>query len=154
MQLHQSRWVVGLVLFGWCAFIFGTSCTVIMPHDFFAWIARNVLTEEASFSQFALFWGLCWFGIVKGWHAFEFGVMCALAQLVLNRRSPSTPRRNIYLAAVFSLVFAASDEYHQTFVPERGGTIQDTLIDSLGIGLVTIVSLRRLSRERRSEPIE
>jgi VanZ family protein len=121
-----------------------------MPHDFFAWIARNVLTDEASFERFALFWGCCWFAIVKGWHAFEFAVMCTLARLVFNRRSPSTPRRNIILAAVFSLLFAASDEYHQTFVPERGGTVQDTLIDSLGIGLVTILALRRLSRQRET----
>lgn len=42
----------------------------------------------------------------------------------------------------------ASDEYHQTFVPIRGGPVSDVLIDSLGVGVVTLVFLRRLSLRR------
>lgn len=37
------------------------------------------------------------------------------------------------LAIFFSVIFAASDEFHQTFVYSRQGTIRDVVIDTLGI---------------------
>ena len=33
---------------------------------------------------------------------------------------------------IFSIFYAASDEFHQTFVPGRDGNIVDVLIDSSG----------------------
>jgi len=35
--------------------------------------------------------------------------------------------------AILSLCYAASDEFHQLFVPGRGGSIQDVAIDAIGI---------------------
>ena len=35
-------------------------------------------------------------------------------------------------AAVFSLLYAASDEFHQTFVPGRSGALSDVMIDFAG----------------------
>lgn len=37
------------------------------------------------------------------------------------------------LAAAISLLYAISDEYHQTFVDGRTGSADDVVIDSLGI---------------------
>lgn len=36
-------------------------------------------------------------------------------------------------AAAFSLLYAASDEWHQTFVPGREGAFRDVLVDAVGI---------------------
>jgi hypothetical protein len=39
------------------------------------------------------------------------------------------------LAFVLTVLYAVSDEYHQTFVPGRNGTPADALIDAAGAGL-------------------
>ena len=49
-------------------------------------------------------------------------------------------------ALVVTVAYAASDEYHQTFVEWRHGSPLDWLIDSAGAGLA---ALRLAGRERR-----
>ena len=41
--------------------------------------------------------------------------------------------RNKKYAFVFSVFYAATDEYHQTFIQGRSGSLRDVLIDSIGI---------------------
>ena len=40
--------------------------------------------------------------------------------------------RAYWLAAIAGVIFAVSDEWHQTFVPGRSGELSDVLLDSLG----------------------
>jgi hypothetical protein len=128
---------------GWCALIAATSSTVILPHDFFAWLGAHVFKDDASFRRFVAFWRYSWFAIVKGWHAAEFAVLLLLVYAVLGKYDPGARPRNLVIAATLCLLFAISDEYHQTFIPGRGGTWSDVAIDSLGVGLaVSIVGLR------------
>ncbi len=135
---------MGLTVLAWCTFIAATSSTVIRPHDFFAWLATHVFRDEVSLRRFVAFWGYGWFAIVKGWHAAEFAILFALVYAVLRRYNRGAFWRNLVVASAFCLFFAASDEYHQTFVPGRGGTWRDVAIDGLGIGLAaTVVFLRR-----------
>lgn len=42
-------------------------------------------------------------------------------------------RKSIVYSIVFSITYAASDEYHQLFVFGRSGSLADIFIDSLGI---------------------
>ena len=135
----------------WCGLIAGTSSTVILPHDFFAWIATYVFRDEVSFRAFATFWRYAWFAIVKGWHAAEFAILCMLALMILDRIAMSRPRRNVVLALAFSLLFAVLDEYHQTFVPGRGGTWTDVVIDGLGASAVGLIAWQRRGRGSRTE---
>jgi VanZ family protein len=113
---------------------------VIMPHDFFAWLASRVFTDEATFRRFVVFWGYSWFAIVKGWHAVEFALLFSFIWSLLSRFSRLKPRRNLILSAAFCALFAISDEYHQTFVPGRGGSWADEAIDCVGIGLAAILA--------------
>jgi VanZ family protein len=39
------------------------------------------------------------------------------------------------LAVLFCLVYAATDEFHQSFVPGRTATVRDLLYDGLGIAI-------------------
>ena len=49
-------------------------------------------------------------------------------------------RKMLYFSTVlFSLLYASSDEYHQTFVRGRSGKVQDVLVDAVGIFLMTAV---------------
>jgi VanZ family protein len=62
----------------------------------------------------------------------------------LRHFSPTRRLRNLILAATVGILFALSDEYHQTFVPGRGGTLRDVGIDGLGVALAcTLAWLRR-----------
>ena len=128
---------------GWCALIAATSSTVILPHDFFAWLGAHVFKDDASFRRFVAFWRYSWFAIVKGWHAAEFAVLFLLVYALLGKYDRGARPRNLVIAATLCLLFAISDEYHQTFIPGRGGTWSDVAIDSVGVGLaVSIVGLR------------
>ena len=44
-----------------------------------------------------------------------------------------TAKRVMLLSAVFALAYAATDEFHQTFVPGREGKFTDVMIDGVGI---------------------
>ena len=46
--------------------------------------------------------------------------------------------RPVLWAAALSFLYACSDEYHQTFVDGRSGTVTDVLIDSVGIALALL----------------
>ena len=66
----------------------------------------------------------------------------SLAIMALDQITASRRRWNVALALAFSLLFAVSDEYHQTFVPGRGGTWTDVAIDSSGAFLAALVAWR------------
>jgi hypothetical protein len=157
-QSHRNRFLKSCVLLfaalAWCGFIIATSSTVILPHDFFAWMASRVFTEEATFRRFLVFWRYSWFVIVKGWHAVEFALLFLFIWALLNQlsRLKLKPRRNILLAAILCALFAISDEYHQTFVPGRGGTWTDVVIDCVGFGLAALLAWIFEARRARQAP--
>jgi len=139
-------WLGILAAVAWCSFIAATSSAVILPHDFFAWVARHILTEQASYRRFVIFWSYSWFVIVKGCHAAEFAILLALCLAIVDRLTGSSSRRNVLLSLAICLLFAISDEYHQTFVPGRGGTWTDVAIDGLGAVLASLIPWRRRVR--------
>lgn len=55
--------------------------------------------------------------------------------------------RAVPIAAAISLLYAVSDEFHQTFVPTRTGTPRDILIDAIGVA-VALALLRYHRRVR------
>ena len=52
-------------------------------------------------------------------------------------------------AALISLAYAATDEFHQTFVDRRHGTPVDVLVDAIGIGLACLLVTWLYARRRR-----
>lgn len=91
------------------------------------------------------------FIVFKSLHLIEY----ALLFFLLFRAYYSTLSRNnmkrIFLyAIVTALLYAISDEMHQTLVPTRTGQVRDILIDSIGILLcfqytkMYLSSLKRL----------
>ncbi len=55
---------------------------------------------------------------------------------------------------LLDIAFAASDEWHQTFVPDRFGTVQDVLIDSLGVCAAGSLLLLRLNRKNAKKLVK
>ncbi len=68
-------------------------------------------------------------------HVTEYAVLTfflirALAQYQLSKK------KILIMSFVFALLYALSDEYHQSFILGRQATLRDVLIDSLGIILI------------------
>jgi VanZ family protein len=70
-------------------------------------------------------------------HAFEFGVLAILWARVLHAHP-----RGWLLAAVLTLLYAFSDEFHQAFVPGRHPDPWDLVCDALGGGIALALWLR------------
>jgi VanZ family protein len=78
-------------------------------------------------------------------------VYCALTLLWFWALRPALPmRRALLAAALISLLYAASDEYHQSFVEDRDGRPLDVLIDLVGIVIASL--LLRYDPRVRSVP--
>jgi len=120
----------------WALLIFGSSCTVIHQRALV-----RFTTDSLHINDFALFWGAVWWFVVKGWHFTEYAILVTM----LRRRMDQLP------AAAIAIGFAITDEWHQTFVPERGGTWVDVVIDSAGV--LTALAIFHMLRRRREEPL-
>ncbi len=46
---------------------------------------------------------------------------------------------DLLVSILLSFMFALSDEYHQSFVPERSASLKDIIVDSLGIILAGVI---------------
>jgi len=73
----------------------------------------------------------------KSAHMAEFGTLFLLARRALNRTYGSAMSWT-WAAAAFSIFYAMSDEWHQTFVPGRTGRMTDVAIDSGGVALAAL----------------
>lgn len=87
-------------------------------------------------------------------HVTEFAVLGVLVSLSAGELL-SDRKKQFSTALIISVLYAASDELHQLFVPGRSAEIRDILIDSGGvlIGVLiiaVIVILREKTREKAS----
>ena len=75
-----------------------------------------------------------WLTIDKLYHFIEYAILGGLVARALVEARPSVvPSRLVWhVAAVFSILYGASDEWHQTFVPGRFATVADWVADVLG----------------------
>ncbi len=88
-----------------------------------------------------------------GGHLLAYGVLAVLLWWALRGTGTRTPATWALLAAI---LYGATDELHQHFVPGRTATVEDLLVDligaSLGLLLVNGWRLRRL-RARLAQPL-
>lgn len=57
-------------------------------------------------------------------------------------------KKGFLIALIIAVLYAASDEFHQTFVPGRSGELRDVLIDSAGA--LTGISIYFLARIKKT----
>ena len=89
------------------------------------------------------------FALRKLGHLIEYGILAALLWRAL--RGTLTSTRNIAIASLVfmvSAIFAASDEFHQSFIPSRTASSKDVMIDICGalVGLTICWIFRRTRR--------
>ena len=90
--------------------------------------------------------------IRKGAH---FSVYLILGILTSNALCISDVplKKQILYALAISILYAASDEFHQSFVPGRGPSIVDVGVDTGGaiVGIFIYQGIRRLINKNRQE---
>jgi VanZ family protein len=74
----------------------------------------------------------------KGAHVAEYFVLTVLAWRFFRNALVQNETKALLGAVFFSLLYAISDEFHQSFVFGREGKGSDVFIDSLGIALATL----------------
>ena len=79
------------------------------------------------------------FFIRKGAHMSEYAILYLLSWRVFHGTgTPVWKWRRAAGALLFVALFAASDEYHQSFVPSREASVRDVLIDVTGASLALL----------------
>jgi VanZ family protein len=79
-------------------------------------------------------------------HFVTYGLLCLLLWRPL--RTVMEPRRAVLTAVLIASAYAVTDEWHQTLVEGRHGTLVDWLIDTAGASLVAL-RLRAIEMRRR-----
>jgi VanZ family protein len=76
------------------------------------------------------------YAIRKTAHAMEYAILALLVWRALRQPVPGDLRpmqkRTLWLAWMVAVLYAATDEFHQTFVASRQGQVTDVLIDAAG----------------------
>ena len=105
------------------------------------WLFPNVRDE--SLAVFHLL-------VRKAGHLTEYAIFATLAARAFRTSSHDLLRRHwFWVSLLLAMVYALTDEWHQSFVPSRTASIYDSLIDSVGaLMALTIIWLRH----RKSEP--
>ena len=123
----------------WMGFIFGLSTdlgsfehTSRFIGPFLRWLNPEISAEAVRQVQFI---------IRKTGHFTEYAI---LALLVLRALRLSKPERSFlqtaFIALLVAAAYAATDEFHQSFVPSRGASVYDVLLDASGAFTALVVA--------------
>ena len=97
----------------WMLLIFGFSAQPDLPHAPGPWL--DTLLKKLG-------------------HALAYGVLAWLYQRALRQRSSEghVPITLRIVSVSLAVIYALSDEYHQTLVPGRDGNLLDVAVDGVG----------------------
>jgi VanZ family protein len=131
----------------WLAFIFFASTgefsaenTSRIIRPLLLWLFPGISEERLALAHFL---------IRKAAHFTEYAVLALLSARAFSTSSKDQLRRRwFFISLALIILYALTDEYHQSFVPSRTSSIYDSLIDMSG-GLITLVVLGLLWRRKR-----
>lgn len=85
----------------------------------------------------------------KGAHLLEYGCLGAFMLRALASLRSLTQGKVLALAFALPVLYAMTDEFHQSFVPGRHARLSDVGIDAIGIGAgLAIVQMGRHMQQR------
>jgi len=137
-QVHNKRFLLWLCVAFWMGLIFSLSAqpAVQSIQTSRGWTEELVKVFDRGFPQLS---GVQQADLLlrvdnvvrKGAHAFSYFVLATLVMTALQTHSIRENRR-ILLTLLLCVLYAISDEVHQSFVPGRGPMVTDVLIDTIG----------------------
>jgi VanZ family protein len=129
-------WV--LVITWMCLIFFGSTDLMSAEHTsrfivpFLLWLDPHISLKTIALVQFL---------VRKGGHVTEYAILAALLLRAVRYRW-SAVRKSFWKPAMLALgvamIYAATDEFHQSFFPSRTATAHDVMIDIVGacVGLL------------------
>ena len=135
-------------LVAWACFVlfassanFSASNTSRIIRPLLLWLFPDISEASLAYVHFL---------VRKAAHFTEYGVLALLAARAF-RTSHKEKLRQLWWLAAFALVacVALVDEYHQSFLPSRTGTIYDSLLDMAGGATALACAALWLARRRR-----
>ncbi|MCI8367825.1 MAG: VanZ family protein [Eggerthellaceae bacterium] len=166
-HIIAKRLVSALALVVWACFIFGFSGqnggesgglsarvaeTLVSFGDLLTGVSTTGAALDAAVEALQ-------FPIRKAAHMTEYAILAVLALVQLRlwpafNGNESQLRRAVGLAWGFAVLYAATDEIHQLFVPGRAGLFTDVMIDATGaaLGLLLAATIIVLRTQRKRTP--
>ena len=97
----------------------------------FAFSSRSVIQASEFY--------LADFVMKKTAHFVEYAVLSILVYRALTQAGIG-PKKAMLISIIFSILYAISDEWHQSFTPGREPNVRDVIIDTVGVfaGALTI----------------
>ena len=144
---HRRLWRYGPLVV-WACFVlfasssnFSSSNTSRIIRPLLLWLFPDISEESLNYVHFL---------VRKAAHFSEYAVLALLAARAV-RPSHQEKLRRLWWLAAFALVVcvALTDEYHQSFLPSRTGTIYDSLLDMTGGATALACAALWLARGRR-----
>ncbi len=151
----MKKFITGLLVIAWMASIFAFSAqdatessqtSQSVSYRIAKWQDRlfgQGKTEEELLHQAE---GMQLF-VRKGAHMGEYAMLAMLLAVHLGCY-PIPKKRALLLALLLAACYAATDEFHQVFVPGRAGRAADVCIDSIG-GLAGIFAVFLFWKKKR-----
>lgn len=109
----------------------------------------SVLPERYR-ESFGQAWYDMWFYIVKGCHVAAYASLMRFAYHAHRQYRDMSDSRRMLQSAGMCILNAISDEFHQTRVPGRQGTLMDVMFDTAGISLSALLIIRKNRRLHRA----
>lgn len=139
-----TRWWLPVVI--WVAVI-AVSSTDLMSTDhtwrviftILRWLNPDISTQTAFHINTA---------VRKFAHVFEYAVLAFLVARALRGGMQFRILTTAVTTCLASIILAAADEYHQSFVITRGAAVRDVLLDSCGVLIAVIIFLLRQDRAK------
>lgn len=135
-----KRMIYLFLVVGWCLMIYAWSHQMGKESQAVSEVVADLIYED---HQFIGFW------VRKAAHLFEFFMLALWVMLFLHTFAIKY-HYQVIIAFTFCVLYAISDEIHQTFIPGRYGSFMDCLIDSLGsVGGIIVFSFFNYYKQKR-----
>lgn len=99
------------------------------------WFSSLAINKPAPFS---------WpdFIMKKTAHVTEYAIFYWLLFRAISQKNKLVGRKSFIFSLIIVILFALSDEWHQTFIPGREGTLRDVGFDTIG-GLFSLLQIKK-----------
>ncbi|HEY0377830.1 MAG TPA: VanZ family protein [Pyrinomonadaceae bacterium] len=137
-----AAWMVFMFFASTGAFSGENTSRVVRP--LLLWLFPDISEEKIALTHFVT---------RKVAHFLEYGILAFLAARAFSSSpGPFLRRRWFLISLLLVVIYSLSDEYHQSFVPSRGASIYDSLIDTLG-GLTALLLFYAWRVKRRTKGV-
>jgi VanZ family protein len=112
------------------------------------WLLPHASDETLAFIHLA---------IRKAGHLTEYAILAWLTSRAVRTSSREFLRRQWFWFSLLAVAaYSLSDEFHQMFVPSRGASLHDSMIDTVGgfIGLVLVWLWQRRRKKDETSPAD